>query len=245
VTVSRHTAPTVRRVGEARRWTFVGPAPSAEGYRVIWVHSTAKAARDAIASRVRIEAGLAAIEAVPERLSSSKSRLRTKVAFVETAATALADARAGRWVGFVVNEEQRETYSQERRGRPGADTHYRKRVKTVFSIDEVTRVDVIAYDAAPDACIPLVSKSDKATPAHVLELYRYQPNLERRNHMLKGPQAVAPAFIERSHRIEAILLCHFLAMLTEALIKRDIRASMKDEGLIGIPSHERQQASDP
>jgi len=69
--------------------------------------------------------------------------------------------------------------------------------------------------------------------------------LRRRNHMLKGAQAVAPVFIERSHRIVAILLCHFLAMPTEALIERDIRASMKDEGLIGIPPRERQQASDP
>jgi hypothetical protein len=53
--------------------------------------------------------------------------------------------------------------------------------------------------------------------------------------MLKGPQAVAPVFIEHPHRGEAILLCHFLAMLAEALIEREIRTSMKAEGLSGIP----------
>ncbi|MCL4445485.1 MAG: hypothetical protein M1134_01215 [Actinobacteria bacterium] len=53
--------------------------------------------------------------------------------------------------------------------------------------------------------------------------------------MLKGPQMVAPVFIEHPHRIEAILLCHFLAMLIEALIEREIRTSMKKEGLTGIP----------
>jgi hypothetical protein len=57
----------------------------------------------------------------------------------------------------------------------------------------------------------------------------------RRNHMLKGPQEVAPVFLETPHRIEALLLCHFLAMLTEALIERDIRTSMKAAGLTGIP----------
>ena len=63
----------------------------------------------------------------------------------------------------------------------------------------------------------------------------YQPNLERRHHILKGPQQVAPVFLENAHRIEALLLCHFLALLTEALIEREIRTSMKTEALTGIP----------
>ena len=54
---------------------------------------------------------------------------------------ALTTAGASRFVGFVVNEEQEETYFQERRGRPGADTRYRKRVKTVFNIEATTRAD--------------------------------------------------------------------------------------------------------
>lgn len=225
------------RLGEPDEvWrTFVAPVPSAEGHRVIWVHSSTKAARDANGRQARVEAGLAAVEAVAGRLSSPKSRLRTKVAAEEAAASALAQVGAARWVSFVVNEEQRETFSQERRGRPGADTRYRKRLKSVFSIEAVTKAEVIAYDAATDGCFPLVSNADEASPAEVLEFYRYQPNLERRNHMLKGPQAVAPVFIEHPHRIEAILLCHFLAMITEALIEREIRNSMKERGLTGIP----------
>jgi hypothetical protein len=41
-------------------------------------------------------------------------------------------------------------------------------------------------------------------------------------------------FIENPHRIEAILLCHFLAMTTAALIEREIRNTMKARGLKGI-----------
>lgn len=73
------------------------------------------------------------------------------------------------------------------------------------------------------------------TGAEVLAAYRYQPNLERRNHLLKGAQEVAPVHLETPHRIEALLLCHFLAMLTEALIERQIRTTMADRGLTGIP----------
>ncbi|MHB8341501.1 MAG: hypothetical protein ACYDB7_10050 [Mycobacteriales bacterium] len=41
--------------------------------------------------------------------------------------------------------------------------------------------------------------------------------------------------METPHRIEALLLCHFFAMLAEALIEREIRAEMKVRGLAGIP----------
>jgi len=71
--------------------------------------------------------------------------------------------------------------------------------------------------------------------ADVLAAYRYQPNLERRNHLLKGPQQVAPVYLQTAHRIEALLLCHFLAMLAEALIEREIRTTMTIQGLARIP----------
>ena len=215
--------------------TFVAPAPSAEGYRVIWVHSSAKAARDAAGRATLIEKGLAAVDAVAARLAGPKSRLRTRVAAEQAAAAALAEAGAARWVGFQITETAQATYHQERRGRPSAATRYRRRVKTVFTITAAVDAERVAYDAATDGCFPLVTNADDLTPAQTLAAYRYQPNLERRHHMLKGPQEVAPVFLENAHRIEALLHCHFLAMLVEALIEREIRNSMTAAGLTGIP----------
>jgi transposase len=215
--------------------TFEAPVPSTDGYRVVWVHSSAKAARDAAARSARVEAGLAAIEAVQARLESPKTRLKTNVAAEAAAKSALANAGAARWVGFTVTESTDTTYRQERRGRPSADTRYRRANKTVFSVTAQIHAELISYDAATDGCFPLITCDRAMTPAAVLAAYRYQPNLERRHHMLKGPQSVAPVFLESPHRIEALLLCHFLAMLTEALIEREARASMKAESLTGIP----------
>jgi transposase len=199
------------------------------------VHSSAKAARDAAARAARIEKGLAAVEAVAARLVSPKSRLKTRVDAEAAATTALAEAGAARWVGFQITETVQETYHQERRGRPGAATRYRRRVKTTFAITAVVDAERVASDAATDGCFPLVTNADNLTAAQVLAAYRYQPNLERRHHMLKGPQQVAPVFLASAHRIEALLLCHFLAMLVEALIERELRNSMTAAGLSGIP----------
>jgi transposase len=219
-----------------RVWrTFQAPAPSTDGYRVIWVHSSSKAARDGAARAARVEAGLAAIEAVQTRLSSPKSRLKTRVAAEEAATTALTRAGATRWVGFTVTETTEETFRQEHRGRPGTATRYRRTEKPVFTVTAAVRAEALAYDAATDGCFPLITNDPAMTPAELLTAYRYQPNLERRNHILKGPQQVAPVYLETPHRIEALLLCHFLALLTEALIEREIRTSMHTQALDGIP----------
>ena len=225
-----------RAGGPDRIWrTFQAPATSVDGYRVIWVHSSGKAARDASARASRIEAGLAAIDKVQTRLASPKSRLKTRVAAEAAAVAALSEVGAARWVGFTVTDTVEVEHRQENRGRPGAKTRYRRTEKTLFSITAAINAEKVSYDAVTDGCFPLITNDTLMTGAEVLAAYHYQPNLERRNHMLKGPQEVAPVYLETAHRIEALLLCHFLAMLTEALLEREIRTSMKARGLAGIP----------
>jgi len=229
-------APGARAADPDRIWrTFQAPAPSVDGYRVIWVHSSSKAARDASARASRIEAGLAAIEAVAARLASPKSRLKTRVAAEQAASTVLAAAGATRWVGYTITETLKVEHRQEKRGRPGAQTRYRRINKTVFTITAAIDAEKVSYDAVTDGCFPLITNDTLMTGAEVLAAYHYQPNLERRNHLLKGAQDVAPVYLETAHRIEALLLCHFLAMLTEALLEREIRTAMLTEGLAGIP----------
>src|SRR6266511_494003 len=171
--------------------TFPAPLPSAEGYRIIWVHSNAKAARDAAARQARIEAGAAAT--------------------VE------------------------ETYRQERRGPPGTNTRYHKTSRPRYTIGWQPRTEVIAYDAATDGCFPLVTNDTALPDAEVLTAYRYQPNLQRRHHLLKSVQDADPLWLRDPARIEAIFCCQFLALLLGALIERQIRTAMRDANTAHIP----------
>jgi transposase len=215
--------------------TTPAPSPSAEGYRLVWVRSSTKIDRDADTRHARIAKGIAALDDLNQRLASPKTRIKTVVA-VEAAATAALDhVGATRWIRFDVDEATEESYRQDQRGRPGADTRYRKHTRSHHRIAWHVDEDVVARDAASDGCFPLITNDQTMRPTDLLAAYRYQPNLERRNHMLKGPQEVAPVYLETPHRIEALLLCHFLALLTEALIEREIRAAMNAEGLTGIP----------
>ncbi|MGH2697321.1 MAG: IS1634 family transposase [Actinomycetota bacterium] len=226
-----------RRNGEPDEVFHTTPArsPSAEGYPIIWVRSSTKIDRDAEARRARIAKGIAVLDELNGRLASPKTRIRTVVA-VEAAATAALDAAgAARWIGFHVTETVEESFRQEKRGRPGANTRYRKHTRTHHRVAWQVNEDIVARDAASDGCFPLITNDTTITPAEALAAYRYQPNLERRNHMLKGPQQVAPVYLQTPHRIEALLLCQFLALVTQALIERQIRTAMNTAELHDIP----------
>jgi hypothetical protein len=214
--------------------TTPAPLPSAEGYRITWVHSTAKAARDAATRQARTEAGAAAIEALHTKLAGPRSRFKTRVAVEQAAATALANTHADRWVTFTVNETIERTYKQERRGRPGPATRYREISTTRFEVHADIDLDHIAYDAASDGCFPLITNDRDLTDAQVLAAYRYQPNLERRHHLLKSVQDAAPVLLHNPARIEALFCCQFLALLVAALIEREIRTGMARAALNNI-----------
>ncbi len=215
--------------------TFPAPLPSAEGHRVIWVHSTAKAARDTASRQARIHTGAAAIDALAARLAGPRCRLKTRVAVEQAAAAALDAAGATRWVSYQVGETVEETFHQERRGRPGSDTRYRRHTRTRHTITSDTRLDILAYDATTDGCFPLITNDTTLTDAEILGAYRYQPHLERRHHLLKSVQDAAPVLLRNPARIEALFCAHFLALLLGALIEREIRTAMKTAATDNIP----------
>jgi hypothetical protein len=201
------------RIGEPDQvWsTCQAPWPSAEGYRVVWVHDSGKQLRDAAARARKIEKGVQAIEDdLAGRLSSPRTRFRTAAAVHAAAGAALADAGASRWVRFTVTEK-------------------------TFEVTCDVDYDQAGYDAVSDGCWPLITNDREMTSAEVLAAYRYQPNLERRHHLLKGVQDAAPVWIKTIPRIEAIFLCHFIALLISALIERQIRMAMKAAEIASIP----------
>ena len=211
--------------------TCEAPWPSAEGHRVAWVRSSAKTGYDAQARTDRIARGIAALDELNQRLASPKTRMKTAAAAEQAAAAALERIGAARWIDVTVEERVEERFRQEKRGRPGTETRYRKITRTHhrirYSVDEAR----VARDAASDGCYPLISNDRDLTGAELLAAYKYQPNLEKRHAQLKGTQLVAPVFLHDPARIEALLCCHFIAMLLHALIERQTRRAMKTKGI--------------
>jgi transposase len=113
-----------KRKGDPDQVWRVAPArfPAAEGYRITWIHSSAKQHRDETARAERIDRARHALCELSERLAGPRARITTRVAAEEAAAALLATSGAERWVTVAVTETVEERYRQEQRGRPGKDT---------------------------------------------------------------------------------------------------------------------------
>jgi hypothetical protein len=200
------------------------------------VHDSGKQRRDAATRARKIEKGVQAIgEDLAGRLSSPRTRLRTATTVHAAAEAALADAGASRWVRFTVTNKTQESFRQAGPGRPGPGTGYRRIEKKTFKVTCDVGYHQVGYDAVSDGCWPLITNDRDMPGASVLAAYRHQPNLERRHHLLKGVQDAAPIWIKTVPRIEAIFLCHFIALLISALIERQIRTAMKTAEITRIP----------
>ncbi len=232
-------APGARLGDPDQVWSVCeAPWPSAEGYRIVWVHDSGKQVRDAATRARRIDKAVTAIEdELSARLASPRSRLRTAAAVHAAARDAIAGADATRWVRYTVHEKTQESYRQAGPGRPSPGTAYRRIEKKTFEVTCDVDVAQVGYDAVSDGCWPLITNDKEMTGAQVLAAYRYQPNLERRHHLLKGIQDAAPVWIKTIPRIEAIFLCHFIALLISALIERQIRTAMKTAGIARLATY--------
>jgi transposase len=223
----RHQPPELMSV-------FESPLGSAEGYRIIWIHSTAKKARDATARAARIERAERDLTELAERVGGPKSRIKTRVAVHDAAQAILAETNTIEFFDVCVFEEHDKRYTANHPGTPAARTTFRQTRRSLFRITWKLRPHAVRRAAASDGCWPLITNDPALTPAEILTAYRYQPHLERRHHCLKGAQSVTPVHLHNPARIEALLCCHFLALLIHALIERQIRAAMINAGAAAI-----------
>ncbi len=228
---------------EAVWQTAPAPIPTSEGHRIVWTRSSQKHACDAEARRARIERGMLALEAVQAKLAGPRSRLRTLDAVHQAADTALAGAGAQRWIAYEIKQATQEGFRQEKRGRPGPQTRYRKTEKTIFTLTFSVDEEKVAYDAATDGCFPLISNDRKLTDPELLGAYRYQPNLEKRHHQLKSVLGAAPVELKSPSRIEALACCQFIALLTQCLIERELRTAMTRHNIPELALYHEDRAS--
>jgi transposase len=148
------------------------PFPSSEGHRIVWVHSSAKQHHDETARHERIQRTLAALAELNERLAGPRARITTRVAAHDAATEILDTSSAEQYVTFTVTETEEQRFRQEKRGRPGNDTRYRKLTKTRFQVTADVDADQVRHDAASDGCFPLITNDHQLTNAAVLIAYR-------------------------------------------------------------------------
>ncbi|HSD29926.1 MAG TPA: transposase, partial [Vicinamibacteria bacterium] len=143
----------------------------------------------------------------------------------------LAKTGADRWMDYELLVIEKPTYHQEKRGRPGVKTRWRRRHKTRFQLTGRLRQDQIDYDARCDGLFPFITNTALSSQ----EILSKQPLVDRQHHLLKAVQSGVPVYLHSSSRIEALFFLHFVALLLNALFERQVRQAMADRGIKRLP----------
>jgi transposase len=208
---------------------------SAEGYRLIWYHSMRKAELDAASRLQRIERAVERLMELRQRLASPRTRHRDRAKVAEAVEAILEETGTAAWITVTIEERAEETFRQQRRGRPGADTVYVKRERKRFDLAHRVELERLDEEARCDGIFPLISNEPGMSAKDLLLAYKQQPMIEKRFGQLKTDFVVAPVFLKEVSRIQALLCVYFLALLVESLLERELRRAMEREGIASVP----------
>jgi transposase len=211
------------------------PTTTAEGYRLLWYHSTRKAELDALARTNHIQRATRELDELRQRLNSPRTRYRRRSKVADAVEEILKSREVKDWITVAIEECVEERYRQERRGRPTKDTRYVKKTSTRFDLSYRIDYARIAEDQQSDGVFPLVTNVLELSEREVLLVYKRQPVIEKRFSQLKTDFRVAPVYLKDVSRIQALLCVYFLVLLVEALLERELRQAMEREGLESLP----------
>jgi len=208
---------------------------SAEGYRLVWYHSTFKAEQDAHARHQQVERALTELAELRQKLSSPRTRYRQEAKVAEVVQEILRARGVERWIVTEIKERTEQNFRQDRRGRANDKTRYVVKTSTRFELAYHIDTAQLAAERCDDGVFPLITNDDSLPELEMLLAYKSQPSLEKRFSHLKTDFEVAPVYLKEVIRIQALLSVYFLALLTESLLERELRRAMDRETIESSP----------
>lgn len=216
-------------------WVYRPQVPSMEVWPITWVRSSLLTLHQTARRQRNLAAACEALTDLHRRLISARARLRGAAQIDLAVAEILDRYHVGNYLKVRRVVRQEHHFKQARRGRPGADTAYRKITKRRYDIEWTQDDAAIAYDQKSDGMYPLLTNDRSLSPAQVLEAHKRQPTIEKRFEQIKSVHDIAPVFLKNEARIEALFTVYFLALLVQALIERELRQAMQRAGLTDLP----------
>jgi transposase len=225
-----------RRHGPRDRWwVHRHYLPSVEGWPVIWVLSSNLRRRQERRRRERIDMATAKLVKYNERLGGPRPRKKSKKDIFDDVDRILKKHKVGRYISVNLLQEEEHSYRQSAPGRPSKKTRYIRKTRKYFSLQWELDEGVISYDQKSDGMYPLLTNDRNLSPAQVLEAHKRQPTIEKRFEQTKTVFDIAPLLLKNEDRVEALFYLYFISLLVQGLIEREIRHSMKREGIESLP----------
>lgn len=208
---------------------------SSEGHRLLWYHSSRKAERDARRRARQLQRAARGLTELRDRLQGPKSRFAERSKVDQAVEEILKKYDVDSLLPVEVLEEEKATYRQASKGRPGKNTKYVKQVKKRFDISWSVDPVRLAEAESLDGVFPLISNVQELTAEEILRAYKRQPIIEKRFSQLKTDFSVAPVYLKSVTRIQALLAVYFFALIVQTLLERELRQAMQRAKIESLP----------
>lgn len=241
--VSDEVNPRVKDGPRDRWWTYRYRMPSREGWPVVWLKSELLALHQERRRQERLARAQQELEDLRSKLLGSRPRLRSRAAIAERVDDIVTTCEVARYLKVKVRQVEEHTFRQTRRGRPGPKTTYVRNTRKRWTIDWEIDQKTVDYDRKSDGMYPLLTNDRKLSATEVFEAHKRQPTIERRFQQTKSVLEIAPVFLKNEGRIEAFFFVYFLALLTQALVERQLRLAMKANDIDELPLYPEERTT--
>ena len=200
------------------------------GFRIIWVHSSSKQEDDRERRQKKIDKAIVALEELSPKLNAyhlkTKKEIRAAVDSICKGIKQFLDVK--------ILTERKQIKVKVSPGRPSLESVYKNKWEFKHRIQWELNKQALAEASKTDGLFPLITNT-ALEACEVLKKYKSQPFLEKRMYTKKTVLQVAPVFLKKEKRIEAILFLYFVALMIVSLIERKIRMNMAKEAIEKLP----------
>ena len=225
------TTESSRKKGKMNIYRSYEAEPTKEGFRVIFIHSSSKQEDDEDKKRKKIERAITKLEELSPKLNAYHLKTRKEIQ------SAVNDICKGvkEFINVKIVTDRRQIRVKTSPGRASlTKSTYRNKWEFTHGLQWELNEEAITNASKTDGIFPLITNTGLPA-AEVLRRYKSQPFLEKRMYTKKTVLEVAPVFLKKEKRIEAMLFLYFIALMIVSLIERKIRMNMARENIEKLP----------
>ena len=225
-----YETPNSRKKSESITYKTYEGETSKNGYRIIWVHSSAKEQQDKKRRKNKIAKADRQLTELSPRLNQYQLKTKEQIEKAIKKAT----KGASDLLQIQLIEDKQIVQCQIGPGKPGPNTQYKEEETISYRLEWELEHKAIENMATRDGIFPLITNA-RIEASEVLKAYKNQPYLEKRMYTAKSILKVAPVFLKKPRRIEAMTFLYFIALMIVSLMERNIRKNMAEEKVEKLP----------
>jgi transposase len=221
-----------RKKKEINKFRTYEAGKNTKGYRVIWVHCSSKEQEDKKRRLKKLDKAQKALQELIPKLNAY--HLKTQKDITKAVNKICQDVQGLIDVKITKGRKQILKRIPSTRRRAG-ESIYENKWSFNYGLEWKINEQAALAVSKTDGLFPLITNNHLLDAAEVLRMYKRQSYLEKRMYTKKSVLDVAPVFLKKESRIEAVLLLYFFALMIVSLIERNIRLNMTKQKIEKLP----------